>query len=487
MKKILIVFSIIIGLTNCQLVDVLEQDPMYELDLENAITSPEMAELALTGTYGCLPAKSTNYTFATLSGSFMSGALLRQNFITSGVSIYYSENYLPTLSYSTFGDEEWGCDYEVIKNVNYLLQALEKLDDSEFKAGRKAEIIGECHFLTALSYFRLLRQFSEFWDENSNYGILIRDEIPSVSNAVKVRATVAQSYEEIYKHLEIALNQAPEYTTSTQASVQAAKALKAVVLFYQGKYSEAAVAADEAITSTNPLDPSYSNVFTNAETSKEVIFCRAFGTDDVSDVSYFMEKAFGATGIWGPTESYMNLIEGDPRKDLVTENKDVVYNGVTYNVNTVKKLYIPGEGVPVIFLRTAELYLIKAEALARSNASIADAWAPIKELRNRVGADMTEPASRDELMDEIFKEWWIEMAFENWHEWFATRRFDRLLEMNKSLAEQLEDEQEKDKEDEDGGNSFEQAFLQKLEWRKIYNIPTSEINANSACEQNPGY
>ena len=110
MKKILIVFSIIIGLTNCQLVDVLEQDPMYELDLENAITSPEMAELALTGTYACLPAKSTNYTFATLSGSFMSGALLRQNFITSGVAIYYSENYLPTLSYSTFGDEEWGCD-----------------------------------------------------------------------------------------------------------------------------------------------------------------------------------------------------------------------------------------------------------------------------------------------------------------------------------------------------------------------------------------
>ena len=77
---------------------------------------------------------------------------------------------------------------------------------------------------------------------------------------MKVRATVAQSYEEIYKHLEIALNQAPEYTTSTQASVQAAKALKAVVLFYQGKYSEAAVAADEAITSTNPLDPSYSNI-----------------------------------------------------------------------------------------------------------------------------------------------------------------------------------------------------------------------------------
>ena len=481
MKKILIVFSIIIGLTSCQLVDVLEQDPMYELDLEGAITSPEMAELALTGTYSYLPAKSTNYTFATLSGSFMSGALLRQSFITSGNAIYYSERYLNTLSYSSFGEEEWDCDYSIIKNVNYLLGALDGISDSDFKKGRKDEIIGECHFLTALAYFRLLRQFGEYWDENSAYGVLVRDEIPSVSNAVKARATVAQSYEEIFSHLEIALAQAPAYTTSTQASVQAAKALKAVVLFYQGKYSEAAIAADEAITSINPLDPSYSNVFTNTETSKEVIFSRAFGTDDVSDVSYYMEKAFGATGLWGPTENYMNLIEGDPRKDLVTENKDVVYNGETYNVNTVKKLYRPDDGVPVIFLRTAELYLIKAEALARSNASIADAWAPIKDLRDRVGStDVSEPVTREELLDEIFKEWWIEMAFENWHEWFAVQRFDRLLEMNQSLTDQLEDEQKK-------GDSFVETFMQKLEWRKIYNIPTSEINANSACEQNPGY
>ena len=65
MKKILIVFSIIIGLTNCQLVDVLEQDPMYELDLENAITSPEMAELALTGLHagGLQPAIRTGTAF----------------------------------------------------------------------------------------------------------------------------------------------------------------------------------------------------------------------------------------------------------------------------------------------------------------------------------------------------------------------------------------------------------------------------------------
>lgn len=480
MKKILIVLSIIISLTGCQLVDVLDQEPMYELDLEGAITTPDMAELALNGVYSYLPNTSLEYLLTTLSGSFMSGAMLRGDFITSGNAIYYSERYLPTLTYSSFGNGEWTSDYNVIKNVNYLLTALESIDESEFQEGRKEEMIGECHFLSALAYFRILRQFGEYWDMSSEYGVLIRDELPSVSNAEKARATVAQSYEEIFKHLEIALAQAPEYTTSTQASVQAARALKAVVLFYQGEYSEAAIAADEAITAVNPLDGSYLNVFTNTSTSKEVIFCRGFGSDEASSMSYYPSQAF-SSGLWGATDSYLNIIEGDPRKDLVILNKDITYRDTLRNVNVVNKMYPSGEAIPVIFLRTAELYLIKAEALARSNASIVDAWAPIKELRGRVGSSsLAEPATREELMNEIFKEWWVEMAFENWHEWFAVQRFDRLLDMNASLAKQLEEEQKK-------GDNYAETFMRQLEWKKIYSIPTGEINANPACVQNPGY
>ncbi len=36
---------------------------MYELDLEGAITTPEMAELALNGVYSYLPSKSLEYLF----------------------------------------------------------------------------------------------------------------------------------------------------------------------------------------------------------------------------------------------------------------------------------------------------------------------------------------------------------------------------------------------------------------------------------------
>lgn len=480
MKKVLFIFLITIGFVRCQVVDVLDMDPMYELDLEGAITTPDMAELALNGVYSYLPSTSINYLMTTLSGSFMSGAMLRADFITSGNAIYYSERYLPQLSYSSFGDNEWSCDYNIIKNVNYLLTALEGIDENEFEEGRKEEIVGECHFLSALAYFRILRQFGEYWDTTSTYGVLIRDDLPSVSNGEKARSTVSESYKEILNHIEIAEKQAPSYSVPTQASAEAAKALRAVVLFYKGDYTEALSAVNAAITSTNPLESDYLDVFRNAATSSEVIFCRAFGSDEASVMSYYPAQAFNS-GLWGPTDTYMNLIEGDPRKNMVTKTVDVDRNGTTYTVNVVQKMYPSGEAVPVIFMRTAELYLIKAECLARTGASISEAWAPIRDLRLRAGAtDVTEPATREELMDELFKEWWIEMAFENWHEWFAVQRFDRLLEMNETLAEQL-------KEEEEAGESFAETFLLQLEWKRIYNIPTGERDANPACEPNPGY
>lgn len=40
MKKLFVILTLIVGLSNCQIVDVLEFDPMYELDLEGAITTP---------------------------------------------------------------------------------------------------------------------------------------------------------------------------------------------------------------------------------------------------------------------------------------------------------------------------------------------------------------------------------------------------------------------------------------------------------------
>ena len=82
--------------------------------------------------------------------------------------------------------------------------------------------------------------------------------------------------------------------------------------------------------------------------------------------------------------------------------------------------------MPVIFSRVSELYLIKAEALYRSGASISEAYAPIRKLRERAGAEIILPANNEELETAIFNEWMLELSFENWHEWFAMIRFCRI-------------------------------------------------------------
>lgn len=97
-------------------------------------------------------------------------------------------------------------------------------------------------------------------------------------------------------------------------------------------------------------------------------------------------------------------------------------SAVAYNLKSVKKLLNDANDMPVIFSRVSELYLIKAEALYRSGASISEAYAPIRKLRERAGAEIILPANNEELETAIFNEWMLELSFENWHEWFAMIR-----------------------------------------------------------------
>ena len=94
-------------------------------------------------------------------------------------------------------------------------------------------------------------------------------------------------------------------------------------------------------------------------------------------------------------------------------------SAVAYNLKSVKKLLNDANDMPVIFSRVSELYLIKAEALYRSGSSISEAYAPIRKLRERAGAEIILPANNEELETAIFNEWMLELSFENWHEWFA--------------------------------------------------------------------
>ena len=235
MKKYIFLALLTMGVSSCQLVDVLDQKPEFEADLDGAITTPAAVELALNGIYYSLPGNGFNVIFPTVSGSFKAGTMWRQEIVSAGNAVYYSERMLPTLSFSDA--TEWDADYAVIKNANFLETACNRMSDGEFSGNRRAEVLGEIAYLRALAYFNILVRYCEFWDMNSEYGVVMRNEAPSVSNALKARSSVADSYQYILDQLEIAIEKAPDWKKLSQASKEAAKALKARVLLYAGKYT----------------------------------------------------------------------------------------------------------------------------------------------------------------------------------------------------------------------------------------------------------
>lgn len=496
MKKYIFLALLAMGVSSCQLVDVLDQKPEFEADLDGAITTPAAVELALNGVYYCLPGDPYSIIYPTVSGSFKAGTMLRQEVVSAGNAVMYTERYLPTLSYSD--TYEWNSDYAVIKNANFLETACNRMSNEQFSGNRREEVLGEIAYLRAFAYFRILVRYGEFWDMNSEYGVVLRDEAPSVSNALKARSSVNDSYQYILDQLEIAIAKAPDRKKLSQASKQAAQALKARVLLYAEKYTEAVTAVNAVIDTNSPLpEANYGDIFDKYSTTEEILFARVFDQNDASNTSTRL-RCYGNSpaknqGYWGPSNEYVEFVGNDPRGGAIFSKVDSLMDSrsskVAYNLKSVKKLLNAANDMPVIFSRISELYLIKAEALYRSGASIAEAYAPIQKLRERAGAEIVTPTSQEELETAIFNEWIIEMSFENWHEWFAMIRFagytekpdfTRLLALNKTLREALEKEYEKS---ETQGDNYYQRIID----RRIDAIPSDEISSNRECKQNPGY
>lgn len=481
MKKYINILLVSILLISCSTSDFLDQQPAYEADLDGAITNADKVELALIGVYANLSADAYDSRDIMAEGSFKAGTMRKPEWWTRGNAVYYYERYWPVLY--GIGGKEWSYDYSLIKNANFLLSAIDGIND--FEGNRKDEIIGELHFLKALAYERMMLRFTQYWDMNSELGLIIRNDLPSLENVKKDRSSVADSYQMILDELEIAIVKCPDYSVSSEASKVSVKALKTRVLFQMGRYSDCVAMANEVLAHTeNGLAPSYATIFTDWESTNEILFGRVFGASESASLETRLTSF--SSGKWGPSSNYIEFLGDDPRYDVIIGDTVVVdyrygISGNVYTNPTVKKLVNSANDLPLIYLRTAEIYLLKAEAIYRGGGSYDDAYAPIAAIRTRAGADPVPHATQAEIETAICNEWLIEMSFENSHEYFALRRFgvEKLLERNTQLKAALDKAIA-------NGSEAEAQYRQRIEDFRILSIPSSEINGNPV-EQNPGY
>ncbi|TKC60043.1 RagB/SusD family nutrient uptake outer membrane protein [Pedobacter hiemivivus] len=333
----------------------------------------------------------------------------------------------------------WEESYKLINAVNGVATGVNKLPDNKFTGTRKKEIIAEARFLRAYGHFKILTFYGEWYKADSRYGVLLRDELSTISNIAKPRSTVKDSYDFILADLDDAIANGPEEKSGVYATKWAAMALKARVLMSRGKaadYTTLIGLADEIIDEGPfTLESNARDIFQkNGLNSSEVILgLKPQAGQELDYNAKSWQYWPGHSSLYVATPMLKVLYDNDPRQAWVIGPK----RGTT-SVSYFLTKYMFVGGVPTLVsetdyaLRLTEVYLLKAEAIVRSGGSLATAKTVIHEVQEKAGItnvvnsipyNAVEGANTpSDLLMEIYKETVKSLIAEDGMEWMALLR-----------------------------------------------------------------
>lgn len=462
----------VLGLTACD--QTIDKDPEQSIPISQVFEDSTAASRALTGVYDGIQANGIYGGFPVMAADFTADVA---NFSGSFTTWQQAQNF--NLS-STHGPtlNIWADHYDVINRANLIIDNVPNIEGIS-QAGID-DFVGQAKFVRALSYFNLVRWFGQPYQpgaSNDQPGVILQTEgVRSTDPEFnKPRASVGEIYSQIRSDLEDAVSRLDVEGSRTRAGKAVANALLAKVSLYQGRYDEAATRAETVIgqppfaLSGSPLTP-YAN-----ESSSEIVFAVSYSSTDNTGTNDFMSSFYlpgdlGGRGDINPLGQFLSDAEdGDIRAGIGSVsssevNGDSLLYAFSGNVWTNKWTQNSfGDDMPV--LRVSEMYLIRAEGLARGSGSAADARAAVNAVRNRAGlSDVSSSLSGQDLIDEIIRQRRYELAFE------ADRRHD-LQRLGRTISSGTQ-------------------VLQPGDSQRILPIPNRAVQVNDALDQssqNPGY
>ncbi|WJS93847.1 RagB/SusD family nutrient uptake outer membrane protein [Flavobacterium johnsoniae] len=486
--------SAALTVTSCQLTEDLDDyKPPYALEADVAINSESSAELALTGAYAAFRQKSAGGAFPIfyLVPDIMSGY---SNNGSSGAAQPEPSGWANNNPIATgAGDTKYiyGGLYDLINRTNWLIEKVTLLDNKVFTTpGRKAEILAEAKILRALGHFYLLRTFGQFYDVNSEYGILVRTA-PVKNSEISPRNTVAETYTAIIADLDEGIANAPDLRNKKYTNKTFAKGLKARVLLYKGDYANAAALCKDIIAtggSNFKLEPTYGAIFDDHDsatifTSSEILF----GTAGESNAGLGIGNYYSGFSA-NISQVYKNAIAGSMTVGSQTITYDTARTSIFitnlqyggFYTTKYTSYFTSGTNELFYHMRMAEVYLILAEASARANNAVTtDALSAINTIRTRAGAVTTggngfetypNIISLSQFLTAVRFEKLAELYAEGGETWFDLIRYDYA----------------------DGfGTGFKVSDVKATATNSdkfILPIPTESIDAgNHVIKQNPSY
>ncbi len=436
----------------------LDVTPRDIINDENAFKTVANLESGIIGTY------------ATFNGSY-------DNDIYAS-ALYSDEATLPTenntgrgvIAYRWQGDANtgeitgaWAAYYFGIDRANRILAASETVTAANAtEEVTKNRIRGEAFALRAFGHLQLLINFSNGFEPTAlsvpyieKSGVQQPARLPLSEVVAKIKADLAQAQSLI----------PVSFTTRTRITLPAVYAIQARTALYAKNWDDAITATTAAIA-TVPLASiaQYPQIWTD-QTTAGIIWKHRRETGGARLGRVFYDDTQDKI-IYGPSKEL---------RDLFDQANDIRYATLVGARFRLNKYFGGTTGEPgladVKIFRTAEIYLIRAEAHAEKN-NLAAAAADINTLRAAriTGYTATSFSTKAEAITAIIEERFKELAFEG-QRMADLRR--KLLPVTRIAADAI--------------NAFGAVTLNPTDKQYYFPIPNPEIQANPNIVQNPGY
>ena len=405
-KYIILIIASLFMLGSCK--KQLDLQPTDSFNEANAFLS--MADVQ-QGAYGAYIRYGNSY----LSDMYVSALLSDEAKLGAGNAgqgaLTYRYQYGSDGTSGTDVIAAFGTYYAVIDQVNRVLPHIATVTAAPVDEPRRNILKGQLLALRGIAHFGLLQSYSKVYDPADPLGV----PVMTVSDPLgkPARNSTVQVMAEIETDLANAKALLPAVTAATFSDTVINKiniaAYQARVALYKRDYDAAVTYSTEVIASgIKPLvsGAAFAGIWTDANTN-EVLF-RIRYTDNT--VGSLWTTVGGAIYV-APSDK---LVASYSASDI----RLPAYIGNAGGNNYVNKFYMSGLGGRIVSMkaaRTAEMYLIRAEANARkATPDITAAAADINLLRsmrttgytNQVFATATDAINA--VMDERFKE----LAFE---------------------------------------------------------------------------
>ena len=369
----------------------------------------------------------------------------------------------------------WATPYNMINDCNILLANVELF--KETKTGQRNRLKSQALAIRALAHFDLLRYFGVSYDRNSTeLGVPVK----TVSNLDKPsRNTVKDVYDQVYADLTQANTLMGSMDQSINSSADRSRidaigvnAILARVAYYAKDFATAVNSASIVINSNLGLASitDFPTIWSDDVYTNEVIWY----------IKFFPGDGYVAGDVYFAVNDRVSFKPSQNLLSSYNATTDIRYASY-FSSTTAKRpgqlivskyLGIAGDGLTNWkALRMGEMYLIRAEALAKTNQATG-ALADLNTLRtNRITGYVNQSLSGSALLTAIAVERRKELFLEG-HRWFDLRMAGQGIARGTDCKA-----------------PSTVCSLAVNSFRFVWPIPQDEIkaNANIASQQNVGY